>query len=81
MIGQMSHFYGMHLALCLMRLAFTLEPSLFSRLTPGVSSFQPFFSGFELRRVFTQSKLLYTSDAGALIAFLSLGLCSLAAPA
>lgn len=42
MIGQMSHFYGMHLALCLMRLALELEPGLFSQWTPGVSPFQPY---------------------------------------
>lgn len=40
MIGQMSHIYGMLLALCLMRLAFQLEPGLFSWWSPGVSPFQ-----------------------------------------
>lgn len=42
MIGQTNHFYRMLLALCLMRLTLKSESGLFSWLTAGVSSFQPY---------------------------------------
>lgn len=72
----MGHFYGMHLALCLMRLALKSEPVY----CPGGSlewvHFSPItvFLWVWLERVLSWSKLQCTNGTGALTLLLILGM-------